>query len=75
MIDVLTPPLELSIEVREYLFRLQSQLAVSISAANGISIIKELPDRPRKGKLYFIETEGMYFWLNDQWNKVDTTII
>lgn len=68
--DIRQPPAELSDDIKAYLQRQFQEVEDEINSANGVSIVKHLPDRPREGKLYYVRDEGLYFWIDDEWKKI-----
>ena len=70
--EIQNPPEESSGPLTEYLFRQFKIVENELNSGNGISIKKELPDRPRNGKLYFVDG-SLFFWADDAWQTIAVT--
>lgn len=64
--EIQAPPEGLQPDVIEYLFRQFKIVEDAINDTNGVAIRSELPERPRAGKLYFVDGK-LYFWADDAW--------
>lgn len=58
--EIQTPPSSTDTELTEYLFRQFKIVEDELVSVNGVGIRKKWPNRPRHGKLYFID-EAFYF--------------
>ena len=63
-------------ELARFIDDLMLNVQTEIDSVNGVAIRKEVPDRPREGKIYYltedlnnIVTEGYWALINDQWHK------
>jgi len=66
--EIVRPPLDTDRELIEYFDRQFNIVENELNAANGISIVKAFPTKPRPGKLYSIE--GHLYYYNEEWLKV-----
>lgn len=66
------PPETASDELTEYLYRQFKIVEDELNGANGVSILKELPARPRLGKIYYInggDDAGYWIW-EGEWRSI-----
>lgn len=74
------PPLSVNQEMTDYLNRLQENINTAMLSINGTSAVTDFPEKPRKGKIYWLQndsqtyTAGYYVYENDEWQKLNLTL-
>ena len=71
------PPPDWDDASKAYINRLMYYISEAVDSTNGVSIRKEVPEKPREGKIYYLKedlddkvTEGYYVFVNGVWEKL-----
>lgn len=63
------PPIDTDSGMVRYFGILVDKIQSAIDAVgNGILTVKELPEKPKDGRIYYVSSDGFYVNVNNQWH-------
>lgn len=74
-----SPPPEMEPLIRDYLLRSFTNVSRDLAKVNGVAIVAKLPDKPKPGKIYFLDVStetfaaGLWYYQDFIWSRLATS--